>query len=477
MMNKRNILMAGTLLGGMLTAMAQSVAVFHLNNGASDNYGTDIVNGYKMYVWQYQPDTTRNTYAYGDAQVAPYDVLYPYKSGHQYCMMLGWYESIPASFDIKAGLLVGTKPGISLDNCEWQTEGLSNFAYNNTTERIYYFAMVGKPYPAIGSRFHWGIDFYIEKEDTLRAINTVLEHGKTYYYRTYTKGYYWRNGEQESTIFYGIEKAFRVPNLMEDSELMPEALYGTVYTYPTPEAWAAFNQHFSTAPDELVMGRLWARWIETDGGKQWLAGADKQRLQFDDGSLTLVSSIPDSFYQWITSREIIINSIDQIAELSYDVSAQGDTLYHCQPVMVAQVDSKWQLPGNSYMRFDPLVNTTAPKITFNMQESLIPDMTYKAIVTFAPETRTELSDNTNLFLPTKLRIYVLDASNKQSQIGESQYEIPATEKTVVEIGNISGMAGLRLNSRVSNSEINKTFNRIMRISEIRLVPVKGDAKE
>lgn len=476
MMNKRYILTTLALTVGILAGMAQERIVIDMKDGSNTWFRNTAKSHLQMEIWHYQPDTTRNTYTYGDAQVAPYDVLYPYKSGHQYCMMLGWSESIPASFDIKAGLLVGTKPGISLDNCEWQTEGLGNFAYDDTTERIYYFAMVGKPYPAIGSRFHWGIDFYIEKGDTLRAINTVLEHGKTYYYRTYTKGYYWRNGEQDSTIFYGIEKAFRVPNLMEDSELMPEALYGTVYTYPTPEAWAAFNQHFSTAPDEMAMGRLWARWIETDGGKQWLAAADKQKMDFDNDSITLVSTVPDAFYQWMTSLEIVVNSIDQIAELSYNVSAQGDTLYHCQPVMVAQADSKWQLPGNSYMRFDPLLNTIAPKITFNTQESLIPDMSYKAVVTFAPETRTELSDSTNLFLPTKLRIYALDASNKQKQIGESQYEIPATEKTVVEIGNISGMAGLRLDSRVSNSD-KQTFNRIMRISEIRLVPVKGDAKE
>lgn len=66
-----------------------------------------------------------------------------------------------------------------------------------------------------------------------------------------------------------------------------------------------------------------------------------QKVDFDNDSIMLVSTVPDAFYQWMTSLEIVVNSIDQIAELSYDVSAQGDTLYHCQPVMVAQVDSKW----------------------------------------------------------------------------------------------------------------------------------------
>lgn len=468
--------MAGTLLGGMLTAMAQSVAVFHLNNGASDNYGTDIVNGYKMYVWQYQPDTQRDTYTYGDNQTAPFDVAYANRQNNNYGMTIVWKENIPVGFSTNVRLCLSTSPGVSLENCEWQTANLRNKASFANGDALY-LAFVGKPYLDNNSSLQlpsYETLLYIDSYDRQRGIDIILEHGKTYYYRTFAKAYYNHNGEPDSTLFYGIEKSFRVPNLMSESGLLPSELYGVADIYPSAEAWAAFNQRFSSEPNALAMGHLWVKWMATDEGKQWLSGADKQQQQFDDGSLTLVSSIPDSFYQWITSREIIINSIDQIAELSYNVSAQGDTLYDCQPVMVAQVDSKWQLPGNSYMRFDPLNTSVNPSVSFDVLESLIPDMKYKAVVTFAPETRTELADSIpTLFAPTKIRVTVTDAIDWSTRLGESDYEIPAGEKTVLEFDSVAPSRTLKVETRVANSALrNGAYNRIMRISEIRLVPVK-----
>ena len=104
---------------------------------------------------------------------------------------------------------------------------------------------------------------------------------------------------------------------------------------------------------------------------------------------------------------------------------------------------------------------------------------YKIQFNFAPETE-ENADST-CFLPTKIIIDDISGNKKESLYfsdGSKYIEASATEATAATVEgfttNSMGMY-LRYQNRVSASEMRKgLYNRILRIAEIRLIPMKDE---
>ena len=179
---------------------------------------------------------------------------------------------------------------------------------------------------------------------------------------------------------------------------------------------------------------------------------------------------------------MVIDAFDGLVGLSkyYDKTSK-DSVFSSTAERVSNVDPKWGVPGGKYIRFEPMNTTVSPKITYRSNE-VIPGVRYKLQVNFAPETDEDASPT--YFRPTKLKVR---ASSGQEYtlltFGGAKYiEVPATEATTYVIDDFETTAmglNLQYENNVSISEMkldsNKpdkiVYNRILRIAEIRLIPI------
>ena len=176
---------------------------------------------------------------------------------------------------------------------------------------------------------------------------------------------------------------------------------------------------------------------------------------FDNGTIYSITHIPDEFYTWLTHREIFIDPYDGIVECNYCNNDWVEVIYP---------DASWNVPGGKYVRATPRSATVNPEIKYHCAE-VIPGVSYKLQVIFAPET---LSEDT---LPSKVFVdlYTNTLANRiiQNEV------ISAEEVTTLEADNIivlsSGM-DVAIRSHVSSKE-KKDYNRVLRVAGIRLIPV------
>lgn len=465
-MNKqRNILLAATMLmSGMLTVTAQNVTTLHMKDGTTRQYPNGWTNTTAISFWEHQPDNTHGaTYEYGDGKTAPWDVNACMEKDHQYCVAIYWEDNIPKNFDARHGLCIGTEPAVSLENCERSIE-------TDNTSSSYspgHLSLIGSFFTETNMEMKYKGNIvyqYISDSEARNWMEMPLEYGKTYYYRTYAKGFFTKNGQRDSTLFYSDVKSFRVPNVMANCLLVPDEIRKDGIVYPSTEALTAFYNRLATVPDSVALGQLWLEWIETADGKQLVDALDKVTHTFDDGVIQFVASIPDAFYEWVVTRKIVVNDTKHIAGLSMN-----------QATMVNDVDGKWGLPNNSYILFEPLNSAVNHYVDFDVHESLGTGVKYKLEITFAPETRYEQADSAALFVPTIVRVSRISPAGKETRIGEESYEVPATEKSTVVIDTFDPAQRLRIQSHVTSRQNREgTYNRIFRVSEIKLTPIRQE---
>ncbi len=137
---------------------------------------------------------------------------------------------------------------------------------------------------------------------------------------------------------------------------------------------------------------------------------------------------------------------------------------------VSDVDAKWGIPNNSYVSFDPTTTTTNIYGTFHSNE-VEPGMKYKLQVVFAPETREGKEQ-----IRGKVNISIENKSDGSEKVLATGFSISATEVTTYEADTVEVTQesfDLKITTYVTNLEVrNNRFNRVFRISEIRLIPLE-----
>ena len=264
---------------------------------------------------------------------------------------------------------------------------------------------------------------------------------------------YLQDGQsQEAIVYDSQEYSFRIPLLMTESGLLPSGQCGKDVVYPDTTAWAAFYEKFfpDVAADKLAsLGKLWAIWIADHRSEVTIS----QALTFDDGVLHLVSDVPDAFYQWMTTREVVINSLEQILDLTNGTQT-----------LITDVDEKWQVPGNSFIQFAS--STATANLTFTVDASeAVPGIPYMLEIVFAPDI---VGENTK---PTKLKIHGNHRDGTTETLGENQYEIPTTQVTRLALADpVTDLLSIAIQMSIIARETSR-YQRVIRLAEVRLKPV------
>ena len=480
-MKTKTIFLTAALLGCFIGSAAQDVTVLHMKDGTTKRYMNGVKWKTSMEFYEHTPAATVTSPSYGSTTHEngyQYDwgVTQVLKLDGDYLVGLFWQDEVPENFQAQHGVCFGTEPGLTVDNCQEKmnySKG-ANVTFSSVSDmnRSHYM-WIG---PRKSGNLRMSIDNYrwLESRDTLNYINIPLEIGQTYYYRTFSEGMINEAGQEKTVVFYGEERSFRVPRVMRD--------FG-YFAYPcaTKEALTAFaNAHLDSlpAPTWQRLEPLWNKWRATDEGKNFDLSTDITSDQFDDGTGYRLNRIPDEFYTWAANREIVIDAFDGLAEVSkfYDRNLK-DSVFVASADSITNVDPKWGVAGGKYIRFVPNIASLNYKITYRSDE-VVAGVRYKLQLTFAPET-DENADST-YFLPTKVRVY-----EGKYRIDFSAYDsksksaiIPATDTTTIETDNFYTLTmGLNLmfDTNVLNNEIRKgLYNRILRIAEIRLIPMKDE---
>lgn len=485
MMKTRTILLIIAIMGCFASAAAQDVTILHMKDGTTKRYTNGAKGATSIQFFDYAPAKTYApdyTSKHENDYVAEWNVNQVYQIDGEYVVGLFWEDNLPSNFKAISGVLFGTAPGLTLDNCQekmYATDAYVQYRYSGylsvvTDEHTHYMWIGNK----IKKPMLMSIDEQrFESYDTIaNFIRTPLEVDHTYYYRTFSEGKALVDGEEQTVVFYGEERSFRVPRIMADFAYYP-------YPRATDEALAAFAA--AHLPDTIAVPTwkqwepLWNLWRATDEGKNYDLSADITTEEFDDGTGYRLNRIPDEFYTWIANREIVIDPFN-VAEIprAYDENVK-DSVYTMILSYIENVDEKWGVPGGKYVRFEPLITTMNQSVTYRSRE-VVPGVRYKLQMNLAPETGEE---SAVYKLPTKLRVYSIsgdksdeiDLPGKEAKGGVT---IPTTETTTIEMVNFSTTAvglDLRYQTAVTNVEIRKKlFNRILRIAEMRLTPMTDE---
>lgn len=489
MMKTKNILLTVAFMACGIGAMAQDVTVLHMKNGTTKRYTNGVKESTSIDFYEhtfgnsFSPDyTTTHENGYS----VDWGVNYVTRLNDEDFVGLFWEDKVPANFQAKHGVCFGTKAGLTVDNCEQKVYATdTTVTVGRNTGNLSQLTNDHTHYMWIGPKKEINMTMFLEHitfttTDTLNYIMTPLEKGQTYYYRFFSEGQVIEGGQQKTVVFYDDEKSFRVPRVMDDFEYYP-------YPQGTKEAVEAFATaaHFSNIPTWKQMEPLWNKWRATDEGKSIDLSADITTEEFDDGTGYRLNRIPDEFYTWMANREIVIDPFDW-AEINkaWD-SSIIDSIYLATCDSVTNVDEKWGVPGEKYARFSPSWPTTNYKVTYRSNET-VPGVRYKLQINFAPETDAD-ADSVSL-RPVRVRISVSSGSHSGTNADvltlnpetgkKSNIIVPTTEATpfVVDSYIMDGLgADLILETYTSNNEIRKgLYNRIMRIAEIRLTPIKEE---
>lgn len=415
-----------------------------------------------------------------------------------YSVGVTWYQMDFAYMQNEHhGICIGTSPNLTVENSEHvlYVDDRAEHAYNHKYDSLAHYMFIGPrvslPHSLsfLKSRktpmgdWRFGEKAYslsISPKDAAYLgdipmgsdnwLDMPLEYGKTYYYRPFSQGDVMQQGEMKPMVFYDVEKSFRVPYVMEDAGY-------DGFSFPTEEACVAFSAHFSdsvTAPAWEQLEPLWQEWQLTAEAKQVDLSVAGKSFTFDNGTIYKLDRIPDEFYSWLTHREIVIDAFGGIAKIAKTKDSKGD-LIETSTANVVYPDESLQVPGGKYVRFEPVVASKNIEVTYRSRE-VIPGIRYKLQISFAPEE----DETAEMRLPTKVSVYSLPMSDEEvSSSDEKQLfknqEIPATIVTTLESDNVSTQAmgiDIRIATNITNSEYRyKTYNRILRIAEIRLIPV------
>lgn len=486
MMKTRTKLLIIAIMGCFASAAAQDVTILHMKDGTTKRYTNGAKGATSIQFFDYAPAKTYApdyTSKHENDYVAEWNVNQVCQIDGEYVVGLFWEDNLPSNFKANHGVLFGTTPGLTLDNCQekmYTTD--ARVQYRSSYGDLSYVINEHAHYMWIGSKIKRSMCMNIDgrnfiSSDTIaNFIRTPLEIDHTYYYRTFSEGKALVGGEEQTVVFYGDERSFRVPRIMADFAYYP-------YPRATDEALAAFAA--AHLPDTIAVPTwkqwepLWNLWRATDEGKNYDLSADITTENFDDGTGYRLNRIPDEFYTWIANREIVIDPFD-VAEIprAYDKNVK-DSVYTMILSYIENVDEKWGVPGGKYVRFEPLITTMNQSVTYRSRE-VVPGVRYKLQMNLAPETGEE---SEVYMLPTKLRVYSIsgDKSDEIDLPGKEEnggVTIPATETTTIEVDNFSTTAvglDLQYQTAVTSREIRyKTFNRVMRIAEMRLTPMPDE---
>lgn len=426
----------------MTTAVAQDVLVIQRKDGSTARFDNGMYKA-RLHFWgtpgeggdQEELRPVINSQPEGFGPLMQVTNCYC-NDGRNYYIEIHWNELLP---DVPCTLCIATHPGVTVENCD------------NT--------------------------YTFEHYDTYFRSSAFV-HGTTYYYRLMVRLPCQQQGEQQQVVCYGPEMAFRIPDLMAESGLMPAELATDGAVYPTQETWAAFRaEHFRntslSTPDALTLGRLWLQWLQTPQGQS--AEFTTTDRHYDDGVIHFIDEIPDAFYTWACSREIIIT----------DTSRLGSYNDYIMYEMVTGTDGKWELPNNSYIQ---ITDSTKNLVTalFYMPEAM-PGIKYRLTITFAPETQLEQTEeNARYFAPTAVRIgwnlpgqNRLDANylnNPKPKTDETNgsFIISGMEVTTLTFSDFTGGNGninLLIETNNRSPQVNNgTRCSILRIAEVRLTP-------
>ena len=480
------LILAAMLTGSVLTAWAQDVTVLHMKDGTTRRYSNGNMYTTNMQFWQFTPDTTANatfTTRHANQYETEWNVDEVWQYDGQYNVGIVWMDDFPVQDYARHGLIFGTSPNLTAESCDTMV-----YVNDDAIQGIWYGTrgMVNKEkyngsvhYVIIGPSnrtFHYldGYSYDVTLElNTLYSLNnrimTPLEPGKTYYYRTFIKAMVEQGGEREDVFLYGSEKNFRVPVVMAD--------FGYYSSYiPTPDACTDFYQkHFPDsvmAPTYTDWESLWTQWRATDAGSKVDLTPDATSQEFEDGTGYRLNRIPDEFYRWVSQREIVIDVPDGLTEVStYQETGSCDLFPTVSPDTITVDDDSLGIPGGKYIRFTPLRTTVNHSATFSSSE-VVPGVRYKLEISFAPETK--YMDEENATLPTLVRVMANDMTIFFN--GSQTSDVSGTEvtKLVNEDFSTTEMGlDLRIETRVSSLQLKRLqYNRILRIAEIRLTPVK-----
>ena len=486
MMKTKNILLTVAFMACGIGAMAQDVTVLHMKNGTTKRYTNGVKESTSIDFYEhtfgnsFSPDyTTTHENGYS----VDWGVNYVTRLNDEDFVGLFWEDKVPANFQAKHGVCFGTKAGLTVDNCEQKVYATdTTVTVGRNTGNLSQLTNDHTHYMWIGPKKEINMTMFLEHitlttTDTLNYIMTPLEKGQTYYYRFFSEGQVIEGGQQKTVVFYDEEKSFRVPRVMDDFEYYP-------YPQGTKAAMATFAAaHFEgfTVPTWQQMEPLWNKWRATDEGKNIDLSADITTEEFDDGTGYRLNRIPDEFYTWMANREIVIDPFD-VAEISrnYD-STTKDSVNTSTPNYIENVDEKWGVPGGKYVRFTPVFATQNHYFTYKSNE-VVAGVRYKLCLNFAPETEIENTDTTaNIFLPTKVQVFFVER-DRENKIGlptdvKNSTEISATEATSIEVDFSTTAMGLNLRYKtyITNGELRReTHNRILRVAEARLIPMKDE---
>lgn len=462
-MKKRIFLLSAALMACTLGAIAQDVTILHMKDGTQRRYTNGVKGTTQMRFFEFAPE--EQTKSIGHVTTSFYNdysyqwpVTAVWHADKQYTVAVVWSDDIPENFGARRGLCFGTKPGLTIDNCdtlayyfeasyleELGIKGMIIGTMNlNTLTPFYYEPLQEELQP---QRF---------TNDNRIPVN--LQPGQTYYYRTFAQGYSLQNNEIKPVVFYGEEMSFRVPNVIMDSD------YNT-YPQFSEEAMAQFATHFPdsvTAPTRAQLEPLWDKWRQTAQGAAYDLTPYISTKTFDDGIGYRLDKIPDEFYDWLIHREVYIDIWNGLI----------GTVSASTPYLVTNVDTSWGVPNNTWICIDPENKSVNPEVIFHSEE-VMPGVNYKLQLTFAPETRGDDYSN----LPGTVETSYLPKYQPGGSISQRVTIFGSTEISGTEVTTLLSDAfkvsttglDLDIRSRVTGRNAS-THTRTLRIAQLRLIP-------
>ena len=401
-----------------MQATAQDITTIHMKDGTSLSFENGRHNVTNIRFWE-KPEGQRMT----DTP----NIQLNYVNNGYTALLSSWRIVTLPTTQSTLSVCVGTSSNLTLETCDCVIPG------TEINHSLYF---------QIGA-----------ENNSLPVVNFPLQKGQTYYWRVVMRVPYLQDGQSQEAIFYDSQEySFRIPLLMTESGLLPSGQCGKDVVYPDTTAWAAFYEKFfpDVAADKLAsLGKLWAIWIADHQSEVTIS----QDLTFDDGALHLVSDVPDAFYQWMTTREVVINSLEQILDLTNGTQT-----------MITDVDEKWQVPGNSFIQFAS--STATANLTFTVDASeAVPGIPYMLEIVFAPDI---VGENTK---PTKLKIHGNHRDGTTETLGENQYEIPTTQVTRLALADpVTDLLSIAIQMSIIARETSR-YQRVIRLAEVRLKPV------
>ena len=431
---KQNIFVLLLACFGFMQATAQDMTTIHMKDGSSMSFENGRHNVTNIRLWRNTGEMTISSVYNNYIQMENVD--------GDYCALLSFNKGYTSPTDNSTlTICVGTTDNLTLESCDFEVPATDL----DIDDRLYFQLGAADAL----NKSSWYIN---SKYKPLPVVDYPLKKGQTYYWRPVMRVPYMQGGQSKEAIVYDKQAySFRIPLLMAESGLLPLEQCGKDVVYPDTAAWSAFyKQYFpDVATDKLTsLGKLWTLWIADHQSEVTIS----QDLTFDDGVLHLVSAVPDVFYQWIATRDVVINDTTQIIDFA-----------RCTWKVINNVDEKWQVPGNSYIKFTSSTATVNPTFTLDASE-VVPGMPYMLEIVFAPDTSEE---NTK---PTKLQIKGNYNDGTTGTLGESNYEIAATELSRLALPDpVTNLVSLKIQTNILVNQ-NSKYQRVIRLAEVRLKP-------